>query len=151
MFFIMLSEVSFSQSYKSTSRKAIKNFEKARRKYLCDNRKALMYADKALQYDENYLDALLLKAELYQDMWYDSLALMSYERIFEIDSMAYPKSAISLSKLYMKYFCYDKSVVAYICWCVCILLFPCMGAVNFEYRSSLWEEVFQEIKNNEQK
>jgi outer membrane protein OmpA-like peptidoglycan-associated protein len=110
MFFIMLSEVSFSQSYKSTSRKAIKNFEKARRKYLCDNRKALMYADKALQYDENYLDALLLKAELYQDMWYDSLALMSYERIFEIDSMAYPKSAISLSKLYMKYFCYDKSV-----------------------------------------
>jgi outer membrane protein OmpA-like peptidoglycan-associated protein len=110
MFFIMLSEVSFSQSYKSTSRKAVKNFEKARRKYLCDNRKALMYADKALQYDENYLDALLLKAELYQDMWYDSLALMSYERIFEIDSMAYPKSAISLSKLYMKYFCYDKSV-----------------------------------------
>jgi outer membrane protein OmpA-like peptidoglycan-associated protein len=106
----MLSEVSFSQSYKSTSRKAVKNFEKARREYLCDNRKALMYADKALQYDENYLDALLLKAELYQDMWYDSLALMSYERIFEIDSMAYPKSAISLSKLYMKYFCYDKSV-----------------------------------------
>ncbi len=110
MFFIMLSEVSFSQSYKSTSRKAVKNFEKARREYLCDNRKALMYADKALQYDENYLDALLLKAELYQDMWYDSLALMSYERIFEIDSMAYPKSAISLSKLYMKCFCYDKSV-----------------------------------------
>lgn len=110
MFFIMLSEVSFSQSYKSISRKAVKNFEKARREYLCDNRKALMYADKALQYDENYLDALLLKAELYQDMWYDSLALMSYERIFEIDSMAYPKSAISLSKLYMKYFCYDKSV-----------------------------------------
>ena len=110
MFFIMLSEVSFSQSYKSISRKAVKNFEKARREYLCDNRKALMYADKALQYDENYLDALLLKAELYQDMWYDSLALISYERIFEIDSMAYPKSAISLSKLYMKYFCYDKSV-----------------------------------------
>lgn len=110
MFFIMLSEVSFSQSYKSTSRKVVKNFEKARREYLCDNRKALMYADKALQYDENYLDALLLKAELYQDMWYDSLALISYERIFEIDSMAYPKSAISLSKLYMKYFCYDKSV-----------------------------------------
>lgn len=110
MFFIMLSEISFSQSYKSTSRKAVKNFEKARREYLCDNRKALMYADKALQYDENYLDALLLKAELYQDMWYDSLALMSYERIFEIDSMAYPKIAVSLSKLYMKYFCYDKSV-----------------------------------------
>ena len=48
-------------------------------------------------------------------------------------------------------FCYDKCVVAYICWCVCILLFPCMGAVNFEYRSSLWQEFFQEIKDKEQK
>ena len=110
MFFIMLSEISFSQSYKSTSKKAVKNYEKARHEFLDDNRKSLRYVEKALQYDENYLDALLLKAELYLDMWYDSLALISYERVFEIDSMAYPKSAISLSKLYMKYFCYDKSV-----------------------------------------
>ena len=110
MFFIMLSEVSFSQSYKSTSKKSVKNYEKARHEFLDDNRKSLRYVEKALQYDENYLDALLLKAELYLDMLYDSLALISYERVFEIDSMAYPKSAISLSKLYMKYFCYDKSV-----------------------------------------
>ena len=110
MFFIMLSEVSFSQSHKSASKKAVKNFEKARREFLNDNRRALMYAEKALRYDENYLDAILLKAELYQDMWCDSLAIISYERIFKIDSMAYPKSAISLSKLYMKYLCYDKSV-----------------------------------------
>ena len=110
MFFMMLSEISFSQTHKSTSKKAVKNFEKACKEYLNDNRKALMYVEKALQYDENYLDALLLKAELYQDMSYDSLALISYNRIFEIDSMAYPKSAISLSKLYMKYFCYDESI-----------------------------------------
>ena len=49
------------------------------------------------------------------------------------------------------FLCYDKCVVAYICWCVCILLVPCAGVVNFEYRSSLWEEVFNEIKNKEQK
>lgn len=48
------------------------------------------------------------------------------------------------------FFGYDKCVVAYICWCVCILIFPCMGAVNFEYRSLLWEEAFNEIKNKEQ-
>ena len=46
---------------------------------------------------------------------------------------------------------YDKCVVAYICWCVCIMIFPCMGVLNFEYRSSLWEEFFNEIKNKEQK
>ena len=110
IFFMMLSEISFSQSYKSTSKKAVKNFEKARQEFLNDNHKALIYVEKALQYDENYLDALLLSAEIYQAMSQDSLALISYNRIFEIDSMAYPKSAIALSKLYMKYFCYDESV-----------------------------------------
>jgi len=49
------------------------------------------------------------------------------------------------------FLCYDKCVVAYICWFVCILIFPCLGVLNFEYRSSLWEEVFNEIKNKEQK
>ena len=49
------------------------------------------------------------------------------------------------------FLCYDKCVVAYICWFACILIVPCAGVVNFEYRSSLWEEVFQEIKNSEQK
>ena len=45
-------------------------------------------------------------------------------------------------------FCYDKSVVSYICWCVCIILIvPCAGVLNFEYRSALWEEFFNEIKN----
>ena len=49
------------------------------------------------------------------------------------------------------FLCYDKCVVAYICLCVCILIVPCLGVLNFEYRSSLWEEAFNEIKNNEQK
>lgn len=49
------------------------------------------------------------------------------------------------------FLCYDKCVVAYICWFVCILIYPCLGALNFEYRSSLWEEAFNKIKNKEQK
>ena len=109
MFLIMLSEISFSQS-QSISKKAVRNFEKARQEYLNDNLKALMYIEKALQYDENYLDALLLKAELYLNMSCDSLSLISYNRILEIDSMAYPKSAISMSKLHMKYLRYDESI-----------------------------------------
>lgn len=48
------------------------------------------------------------------------------------------------------FFCYDKCVIAYICWCICILMFPGMGVLNFEYRSSLWEEHFNEMKNKEQ-
>jgi hypothetical protein len=49
------------------------------------------------------------------------------------------------------FLCYDKCVVAYICLCVCILIFPCLGAINFEYRLSLLEEDVNEIKNNEEK
>lgn len=49
------------------------------------------------------------------------------------------------------FLCYDKCVVAYICLCVCIIIYPCLGALNFEYRSALWEEAFNEIKNKEQK
>jgi hypothetical protein len=49
------------------------------------------------------------------------------------------------------FLCYDKCVVAYICWFVCILIYPCLGVLNFEYRSSLWEEAYNKIKNNEQK
>lgn len=45
---------------------------------------------------------------------------------------------------------YDKCVVAYICWFVCILIYPCLGLLNFEYRSSLWEEAYNKAKNKEQ-
>lgn len=49
------------------------------------------------------------------------------------------------------FLCYDKCVVAYICWCVGIMIFPCLGVLNFEYRSSIFEETFQKEQNNEQK
>ena len=49
------------------------------------------------------------------------------------------------------FLCYDKCVVAYICWFVCILIVPCTCVLYFEYRSALWEEVFNEVKNKEEK
>ena len=110
IFFVLSSNILFSQSYKSPSKKAVKYFEKARQEFLKDNTKSLVYVEKALSFDENYLDALLLKAELCQTMLRDSLALITYNHIFDIDSLAYPKSAISMAKIYMKYFRYDESI-----------------------------------------
>ena len=49
------------------------------------------------------------------------------------------------------FLCYDKCDIAYICWFVCILIVPCTCVLHFEYRSAMWEEVFNEIKNREQK
>lgn len=101
-----------SQSYNSTSSKAIKYFDKARQDLLNENYDDAMYnVNKALKIDAGFVDAYLLKAELCVELNDDSQALKSYENVFEIDSMAFPGSAVSLSKLYMKYYEYDKSIV----------------------------------------
>lgn len=47
------------------------------------------------------------------------------------------------------FLCFDKCNISYICWFICILIVPCAGVLNFEYRSSLWEEVFNKIRNRE--
>ena len=100
-----------AQSYNSSSKKAIKYFEKARQEFLNKNYdNAMSDVKKALQIDDKFTDAYLLEAELYLELDEDSLAIKSYENIFEIDSMSFPKSAIALSKLYSKCFQFDKSI-----------------------------------------
>ena len=100
-----------AQSYNTSSSKAIKYFEKARQEFLCKNYdEALLNVDKALQKDDEFADAYLLKAELYLELNDDSLAMESYENIFKIDSMSFPKSSIVLSKLYSEYLQFDKSI-----------------------------------------
>lgn len=100
----------FAQSHKSNHRKALTYFSKAKEYFQRDNVRSLENVNKALKYDERYTDALLLKAELSLEMENDSMAICSYERLFEIDSTAYPKSAISLAKLYAKYHQFEKSI-----------------------------------------
>lgn len=106
---LSLSEVS-AQSQKTNHKKAITFFSKAKEYFQRDNVKSLENVNKALKYDERYTDALLLKAELCLEMNDDSMALCSYERLFEIDSTAYPRGAMSLSRLYAKYHQFDKSI-----------------------------------------
>ena len=112
LLFLMLffSEESLAQSYNSKSKKAVKCFQKAVKLFDNDKYKSLELADKALSLDENFTDALLLKAELCHELNDDTTALLSYERILEIDSMDFPKIAISLSKLYAEFLCFDNSI-----------------------------------------
>lgn len=107
---LMTSNIALSQNYNTTNKKAIKFFEKAREEFMLDKDKALTYIDKALSYDKAFVDAHLLKAELCMELDEDSLAMSAFEKVFEIDSMAFPKSAISLAKLYTEYYQYDKSI-----------------------------------------
>ena len=109
--FLMAPMASFAQNYHTKSNKAIKYYKAAKRQY--DKKKypkTYKYLDKALDVDANFADALLLKAELSAKLNDEDQAIESYEKMFAADSMAFPKSAIALSKLYMKHFSFDKAV-----------------------------------------
>lgn len=100
-----------AQNYHTKSKKAVKYYKNAIKQY--DSRKypkTYKYLDRALDVDPTFSDALLLKAELSLMLKDEDLAIESYEKMFATDSLAFPKSAISLSKLYLKHFRFNDAV-----------------------------------------
>lgn len=107
--FVISSNIISAQSYNTTSKKAVKYFNEAHREYLDGNyQKSLLLVNEALDKDDAYADALLLKAEICLEL-NDTMAMSSYERLLDVDSMYYPPSAVSLSKLYAKCYLYEKA------------------------------------------
>ena len=104
-------QMAYSQTYHTNSKKAVKYFKKAKKQY--DKKKypkAFKYLDKALDVDGRFCDALLLKAELSMKVDNDELAIKSFEKMFAADSMASPKSAITLANLYLEHFRFSDAV-----------------------------------------
>ncbi len=109
--FILSSEIVFSQSYHTSSKKAVNCFKKAHQEFLNEKyEEALALTDKALDKDGDFIDAVLLKAEICLELNADSSAIASYERVLELDSMFYPRCSMTLSKLYAEHFRFDESV-----------------------------------------
>ena len=109
--FLMAPVASYAQNYHTQSKKAVKYYKSAKKQY--DNKKypkTYKYLDKALDADPKFADALLLKAELSLTLKDDNQAIENYEKMFAADSMAFAKSAITLSKLYLKTFRFDDAV-----------------------------------------
>lgn len=109
--FLMAPAASYAQNYHTKSKKAVKYYKKAKKQY--DKKKypkTYKFLDKALDVDAKFADALLLKAELSVKLNDDNQAITSYEKMFAADSMAFPKSAITLSNLYLKHFRFSDAV-----------------------------------------
>lgn len=101
----------YAQSYHTDSKKSIRNYEAARQCfYDKDYDKALPLINKSLSYDEDFTDALLLKAELLMEKGKDTMAIGVYEKLFSVDSMAFPRASFALAKLYMGVHRYDDAV-----------------------------------------
>jgi len=101
----------FAQNYHTKSKKAVKYFKNAKKQY--DKKKyqkTFKYLDKALDADGKFCDALLLKAELSMKLDNDEQAIESFEQMFAADSMAFPKSAITLANLYLEHFRFSDAV-----------------------------------------
>ena len=108
---VLAAPVAYAQNYHTKSKKAVKYYKNAKKQY--DKKKypkTYKYLGKALDVDANFSEALLLKAELSTKLNDDNQAIESYERMFAADSMAFPKTAITLSKLYMKEFRFGDAV-----------------------------------------
>ena len=109
--FLIAPVTSYAQNYHTKSKKAVKYYKSAKKQY--DNKKypkTFKYLDKALDVDPKFSDALLLKAELSMTLKDDNQAIESFEKMFAADSLAFPKSAITLSKLYLKTFRFSDAV-----------------------------------------
>ena len=104
------SNVVVAQSYNTSSKRSINFFKEAHKEFLNKNyQQSLTLVNKALERDNEFTDALLLKAEICLELKDDTLAISSYERLLEVDSMYYPQSAIPLSRLYAKGFHFEKA------------------------------------------
>lgn len=100
-----------AQNYHTKSKKAVNYFKKAKKQY--DEKKyqkTFKYLDKALDVDARFTDALLLKAELSLKLNDADAAVTCYEQMFAADSMAFPKSAITLSELYLEHSRFSDAV-----------------------------------------
>jgi flagellar motor protein MotB len=109
--FVLAPATSYAQNYHTKSKKAIKYYKTAKKQY--DKKKyqkTIKYIDKSLIADPKFADALLLKAELSMTLKDNNKAIECYERMFAADSMAFPKSAIALSKLYLDAFRFNDAV-----------------------------------------
>lgn len=109
--FLMAPVASYAQNYHTKSKKAVKYYKSAKKQF--DKKKypkTLKYLDKALDVDEKFADALLLKAELSLTLNNDNQAIESYEKMFAADSMAFPRAAMALANLYMEKYCFGDAV-----------------------------------------
>ena len=107
----MLAPVTYAQNYHTKSKKAINYYKKAKKEYGKKKYpKTFKYLDRALDVDAKFTDALLMKAELSLNLKDEDKAIESFEKMFAADSMAFPKSAITLSNLYLKNFRFGDAV-----------------------------------------
>ncbi|MDO5341494.1 MAG: hypothetical protein Q4F69_03465 [Bacteroidia bacterium] len=108
---IMSPEMTFGQTYHTTSKKAISLYKKGKSAYIKkDYEKSLRLIDKSLNCDGAFVEALQLKGGIGLILKDNDLALEALEKSLAVDSMANPWNAVVTSGLYMEKNKYEDAI-----------------------------------------
>ncbi len=100
-----------AQALHTTSGKAVKYFNDARETYfLMKYQLAAESIDKAVALDPNFLEAQLLRAEIYSDMKERDKAIESYRAVLRIDSTFFPNAMYNLGRLEFRLGRYEEAL-----------------------------------------
>ena len=114
---IVSSQITNAQYYlhlSSHNKKALKYYHQAEQTFKKrDNDKALAYLNKALNKDDNFIEAWLLKGDILVELKRPGGAITAYNKAVEIDSAFFPPAWYFLGNLYYDSGLYNRAVAAY--------------------------------------
>jgi Tfp pilus assembly protein PilF len=100
---ILLSNIAFSQTYSTKSRKAIKLYERAKNLYRMGNiNEALTNLDKATNTDKKFVEAYWLKADIYHNLDKPTTELENYKKAIEAGPNFSSRLYYELAEAYMR-------------------------------------------------
>ncbi len=105
LIFLLILAISFSnlyaqQQYSTSSRRAAEDLQEALQNYrIKEYDKALEKVNEALDRDDDFIEAYIIRGQVYEGKGNDSLALDSYEKAIDIDPDFFPKVLFSAGLL----------------------------------------------------
>jgi outer membrane protein OmpA-like peptidoglycan-associated protein/tetratricopeptide (TPR) repeat protein len=98
-------------AYSTQSKKAISAYKDAEKLYLEGNMEAaLPKLENAIGYDQNFIEAWLLKGDVERDLGFNFEALLTYKKVISIDGDFFPVTYYFAGNLSLEAGLYDESV-----------------------------------------
>jgi outer membrane protein OmpA-like peptidoglycan-associated protein/tetratricopeptide (TPR) repeat protein len=111
---LLLSSLSFGQSFSTQDKKAIKLFEQARLAYNTEQySKSLKLLDEAIALDSTFLEAYMLNSDIYQELDSVALQIKSLETAIRINATKFPKLYYTLGNAYYRSGFYQRAINLY--------------------------------------
>lgn len=111
---MILSGLTFGQSFSTHDKKAIKLFEQAKLAYNSElYTKSLKLLDEAIVLDSTFLEAYMLNSDIYQELDSISLQIKSLETAIRINASKFPKLYYTLGNAYYRSGFYQRAIDLY--------------------------------------